>query len=106
MLQAAAEYPQWVTPDNSEIKKNRQKEVTRASIKEARAGSLVRPSVLRCPLGTQLRRTRLYRRKQRLVGQVAVSRRALVISMPEHLSDGEQIDARVDHERRRLTIVT
>ena len=46
-------------------------------------------------------RPRLDRGQQRLVGQVAVAGRALVIGVPENLPDGEQIDAGIDHERRR-----
>ena len=53
------------------------------------------------PLGAQLRRPRFDRRQQRLVGQMAVAGRALVIGMPENLPDGEQIDAGVDHETGR-----
>ncbi len=53
------------------------------------------------PLGAQLRRPRFDRGQQRLVGQVAVAGRALVVGVTEHLADGEQVDAGVDHERRR-----
>ncbi len=56
---------------------------------------------LRGPLGAQLRRTRFDGGQQRLVGQMAVARRALVIGMPENFPDREQVDAGVDHKGRR-----
>ena len=51
-------------------------------------------------------RPSLDRREKRFVGQVAVPHRALVIGVAQHLADGVQIDARVDHKAVSYTHLT
>ena len=59
---------------------------------------------LSCPLGAQIRRPRLDRREQRLVGQVAVAGGALVVRVTEHFPDREQVEMLFAHLKRILKL--